>query len=74
MYCIPLPKAAKPVWARLSCLVVYANFQFVYTTTRKIGDQLWLDSASSNVVYLRGPEAFNGCLGVINVICPGLIN
>ncbi len=30
----PLPKAAKPVWAkqltRLPCLVVYAKFQFVY--------------------------------------------
>ncbi len=34
MSCTPLPKAAKPVWAkqltRLPCLVVYAKFQFVY--------------------------------------------
>ncbi len=32
----PLPKAAKPVWAkqlsRLPCLVVYVKFQFVYTS------------------------------------------
>ncbi len=36
MSCTPLPKAAKPVWAkqltRLPCLVVYFKFQFVYTT------------------------------------------
>ncbi len=36
MSCTPLPKAATPVWAkqltRLCCLVVYAKFQFVYTT------------------------------------------
>ncbi len=35
MSCTPLPKAAKPVWAkqltRLPCLVVYVKFQFVYT-------------------------------------------
>ncbi len=34
----PLPKAAKPVWAkqltRLSCLALYVKFQFVYTTNR----------------------------------------
>ncbi len=34
--CTPLPKAAKPVWAkqltRLPCLVLYVKFQFVYTT------------------------------------------
>ncbi len=32
MSCTPLPKAAKPVWAkqlnRLPCLVVYVKFQF----------------------------------------------
>ncbi len=36
--CTPLPKAAKPVRAkqltRLPCLVIYAKFQFVYTTKR----------------------------------------
>ncbi len=35
MSCTPLPKAAKPVWAkqltRLRCLVAYVKFQFVYT-------------------------------------------
>ncbi len=35
MSCTPLQKAAKPVWpkqlTRLPCLVVYVNFQFVYT-------------------------------------------
>ncbi len=35
MSCTPLPKAAKPVWAkqltRLPCLVVYAKFQFVHS-------------------------------------------
>ncbi len=34
MSCTPLPKAAKPVWAkqltRLPCLVVYVKFQLVY--------------------------------------------
>ncbi len=39
MSCTPLPKAAKPVWAkqltRLPCLVVYVKFQFVYTTKSK---------------------------------------
>ncbi len=38
MSCTPLPKAAKPVWAkqltRLPCLVVYVKFQFGYTTKR----------------------------------------
>ncbi len=36
MGCTPLPKAAKPAWAkqltRLPCLVVYVKFQFMYTT------------------------------------------
>ncbi len=36
MSCTPLPKAAKPVWAkqltRLPCLVGYAKFHFVYTS------------------------------------------
>ncbi len=36
MSCTPLPKAAKPVWAkqltRLSGFVVYVKFQFVYLT------------------------------------------
>ncbi len=35
MSCTPLPKAAKPVWAkqltRLPCLVVYVKFQFVFS-------------------------------------------
>ncbi len=47
------PKAAKPVWAkqltRLPCLVVYAKFQFVYTTESKMGSQLLLASTSSHV-------------------------
>ncbi len=37
MSCTPLPKAAKPVWAkqltRLPCLVVYVKFQFVSKNT-----------------------------------------
>ncbi len=37
MSCTPLPKAAKPVWAkqltRLPCLVVYVKFQFVNKNT-----------------------------------------
>ncbi len=50
----PLPKAAKPVWAkqltRLPCLVVCGKFQFVYTPT----------TTSSNVLLGRGSEeAFN---------------
>ncbi len=53
MSCTPLPKAAKPVWAkqltRLPSLVVYAKFQFVYTTKSKMGSQLLLASASSQV-------------------------
>ncbi len=40
MSCTPLPKAAKPVWAkqltRLPCLVVYVKFQFVYITKIQI--------------------------------------
>ncbi len=35
MSCTPLPKAAKPVWAkqltRLPCVVVCVKFQFMYT-------------------------------------------
>ncbi len=53
MSCTPLPKAAKPVWAkqltRLPCLVVYVKFQFAYTTKSKIGSQLLLASTSSHV-------------------------
>ncbi len=41
MSCTPLPKAAKPVWAkqltRLPCLVVYVKSQFVYIRTLKKG-------------------------------------
>ncbi len=72
MSCTPLPKAAKPVWAkqltRLPCLVVNVKFQFVYTTSSKIGSQLLLASTSSNVLLERGSEkTFNECLGVSNV-------
>ncbi len=53
MCCIPLPKAAKPVWAkqltRLPGLVVYVKFQFVYTTNSKMGSQLLLTSTSFHV-------------------------
>ncbi len=53
MSCTPLPKAEKPVWAkqltRLSCLVVYIKFQFVYATKSKMGSQLLLASTSSHV-------------------------
>ncbi len=39
MSCTPLPKAAKPVWAkqltRLPCFVVYVNSQFVYLTIER---------------------------------------
>ncbi len=53
MSCTPLPKAAKPVWAkqltRLPCLVVYAKFQFVCTTKSKMGSQILLASTSSHV-------------------------
>ncbi len=57
MTCIPLPKAAKPVWVkqltRPPCLVV---------TTSKIGSQLLLASTSSNVQLGRGSEkTFNEC-------------
>ncbi len=66
MSCIPLPKAAKPVWAnqltRLPCLVVHVTF--VYSTTSEIGSQIVLASTSSNVLLGRGPEkTFNECLG-----------
>ncbi len=57
------------VWAnqltRLPCLVIYVKFQFVYTTTSKIGSQLLLASTSSYVLLGRGSEkAFIECLGV----------
>ncbi len=49
----PLPKAAKPVWAkqptRLPCLVVYVKFKFVYITKSKMGSQLLLAPPSSHV-------------------------
>ncbi len=64
--CTPLPKAVKRVWAnqlaRLPCLVVYVKFQFVKTTTGKIGCQLSMASTSSNVQLGRGFEkAFDEC-------------
>ncbi len=34
---------------RLPCLVVYAKFQFVYTTKSKMGSQLLLASTSCHV-------------------------
>ncbi len=53
MCCTPLPKAAKPVWAkqltRLPCLVVYIKFQFVYSTESEMGSQLLLSPTSSHV-------------------------
>ncbi len=49
----PLPKAAKPAWAkqltRLLCLVVYVKSLLVYTTKSKMGRQLLLASTSSHV-------------------------
>ncbi len=51
----PLPKAAKPVYAkqptRLPCLVVYVKFQFVYTTKSTLGSQLLLASTSFHVQW-----------------------
>ncbi len=72
MSCTPLPKAAKPVWAkqltRLPCLVVCVKFQFVYTTKSKMGSQLLLDSTYSQVQLGRGSQkAFNECLCVSNI-------
>ncbi len=72
MSCTPLPKAAKPVWAkqltRLSCLVVYVKSQLGYATNSKMGSQLLLASTRSHVQLLRGSKkAFNECLGVSNV-------
>ncbi len=53
----PLPKAAKPVWANqltgLPSVVVYAKFQFVYTSKSKSGSQRLLASTSSNVLLER---------------------
>ncbi len=65
-------KPAKAVWAnqltRLSCLVVYAKVQLVFTTS-EIGSQLLLASTSSNVLLGRGSvKAFNQCLGVGNFL------
>ncbi len=64
MSCTPLSKTVKPVGikqrTRLPCLVVYVKFQFVYTTTDKIGSQLSLAPTSANVQ--RGSKkAFNEC-------------
>ncbi len=50
---IPLPKAAKPIWAkqltRLHCLVVYVKFQFAFAAISKMGSQLLLASTSSHI-------------------------
>ncbi len=72
MSCTPLPKAAKPVWAkqltRLPCLVVYVKFQFVSTTESKMDSQLLLASTSSNSRLGRGSEKESNIrLGVRNV-------
>ncbi len=44
MSCTPLPKTAKPVRAnkltRFPCSVLYVKFQFVHTTTSKIGSPI----------------------------------
>ncbi len=71
----PLSKAANAVWAnqltRLSRLVVYVKFPFVYTTTGKIGSQRLLASTSSNVLRGRSSEkAFNDYL----VVFPSVTN
>ncbi len=53
----------------LPCLGVYVKFQFVNTSTSKIGSQLVQASTSSHVLLGRGIEkAFNGCLGVSGVL------
>ncbi len=56
MSCTPLPKAAKPVWAkqltRLPCLVVSAKFQFVYTTKSWVVD-LTVDYGVAGREFIR---------------------
>ncbi len=72
MSCISLSKATKSVWANqltgLPCLVAYAKFHFVYTTTSKIGSLHLLASTRSNVLLGRGSDKeINECIGVSNV-------
>ncbi len=60
MSCTPLPKAAKPVWAkqltRLPCLVVYAKFQFIglLLSALVVSRQTW-----SSDMFLRQKVAAN---------------
>ncbi len=62
MSCTPLPKAAKPVWAkqliRLPCLVVYVKFQFVYTM-----NSLSLKATMSKDLLTDGPWHGMDCHG-----------
>ncbi len=72
MSSIPLPEAAKLVWAnqltRLPWLVLYIKFQFAFIATSKSGSQLLLASTNSKVLLGRGSEkALNECIGVSNV-------
>ncbi len=54
MSCTPLPKAAKPVWAKqltqLPCLVVYAKFQFA--------KKLWMCLPRGNNLSSVTPRKF----------------
>ncbi len=64
-------RTLEPVWAkqltRLPCSVIYVKFEFVYTTTSKIGTQLLLTSSSSKVKLCPGSEkVFNEFLGLSN--------
>ncbi len=60
MSCTPLPKAAKPVWAkqltRLPCLVVNVKFQFVYTLLNhfeKTIDEFTLEMRETSLLPIR---------------------
>ncbi len=66
--CIPIKKAAKPVWAnkRLDCLAYWYASSFILLHVKLA--VLLLASTSSNVQHGQGVEkAFNACLEISNV-------